>query len=168
MIKATTGGGATDRFYVMALKDVTKDETKTFTWYKNGYDKLNNHSEKVGNVNDFGKGKDNTRYWMKDEHSSEYGGLTDGDIWKVIEGKLNSNGLEWFVPSKSEWSAFGYMCYTKMGMTTDNYGDFGLNSSYWSSSMRSERGAYIVSFYGGELDNGSVVDTRAVRLSTTF
>ncbi len=125
MIKATTGGGTTDRFYVMALEDVTKDETKTFTWYKNGYSKLNKYSEAVeSSVNDFGKGKDNTKYWMRDEHLSDYGGLTEGDIWKVIEGKLNSNGLEWFVPSKSEWSAFGDMCYTKIKMSSTDYGNF--------------------------------------------
>ncbi len=173
MIKvADSSDAGADRFYVMALEDVTKDETKTFTWYKNGYDKLNQHNEAVDSgENDFGLGDDNTEYWMKDEYSEEYGGLDEGDIWKVINSELKDKGKTWFVPSKSEWSAFGYMCYETEGinMSTENYGEFGLSGSYWSSSLNSADYAYNAYFNNGYIDNGLNVDSlNYVRLSTTF
>ncbi len=135
MIKvADSSNTGADRFYVMALDDVDEN---THTWYKNGYGKLNKNNESVGgSVNDFGKGKEKTTYWMT-SGASRYGGIEGNDVWKVIEGKLTTKDKTWFVPSKAEWSAFGYMCYNTEGikMSTENYGKFGLKDCYWSSSL---------------------------------
>ncbi len=170
MIKvADSSGVGADRFYVMALEDVNKGTD--YTWYKNGYNKLNKHSEAVGDSeNDFGKGKENTEYWMRDEHSSEYGGLSDGDIWKVIEGKLNDKNKTWFVPSKSEWSAFGYMCYNTedIKMSTGNYEKFGLRKYYWSSSTLGGSFACFADFVWGYIGAVDPNYYYSVRLSTTL
>ena len=66
-------------------------------------------------LTEFGKGKENTSKMIargnnngKDPYdssnTSNYGALSDTDVWKVIQTQTN-NG--WFVPSRDEWNAFG-------------------------------------------------------------
>ena len=51
------------------------------------------------------------------------------DMWEVIQEEIADG---WFVPSKSEWSAFG----AAFGITSSNYSNtYGLSGGYWSSSQ---------------------------------
>ena len=154
MITETSGGGSTERFYVMALKDF---DNQTHTWYANAYKKLDTTKGVAREVNDFKEGKANTKYWIdvnegKENASfqdeSKYGALEDNDIWKLLNENLNEYGREWFVPSKSEWSAFGDMCNTFMEFTLDvwSYYPYDLSDAYWSSSQYNSDGGYYLFF----------------------
>ena len=71
---------------------------------------------------------------------------------------------KWFIPSKSEWSAFG----EELGITTSNYANKGLSGWYWSSSQNSTYDAYRAYFGLCYMSNRNVNDSRYVRLSATF
>ncbi len=176
MLKEVNSGGITDRFYVMALNDF---DTSKHYWYYNAYrtgrDKLKDTGKVVtGATNDFGEGEINTNFWIgtyNDADSQEkYGQPNANDLWKVIQGNLDANGKTWFVPSKSEWSAFGNMCYTneKIMMTTGNYWDFGLNNYYWTSSQEVTNLAWFTRIDNGYISGVNVINSYYVRLSTTF
>ena len=53
-----------------------------------------------------------------------YGEQTDGDMWGIgtIGTNVGTSDSIWFIPSKSEWSAFGDV----FEITGDNYSEFGL------------------------------------------
>ncbi len=173
MIKVADGNNeGADRFYVMDLNDF--DEI-THTWYKKGYGISPTDIKVYSYTNDFGKGKENTEYWIGE--NGKYGTVQDAteddnDMWKIIKEKLNDKGKTWFVPSKSEWSAFGYMCYNTDGinMLPENYEDFGLSVYYWSSSMVESWMAACPYFSTGGISrlNINVNGGLYVRLSTTF
>ena len=98
-------------------------------------------------------------------NSSQYGPLNDNllctDVWGVIQEEVR-NG--WFVPSKSEWAAFG----ARFNITTSDYSSkFGLSDYYWSSTQH-ERGVYSITFYDEYILNILVNSTNYVRLATTF
>lgn len=167
-------GNGKDRFYVMALKDFTYTDAEnkthtTFCWYDAAYGKLDNKVE--GTANDFGQGVINTAYVIGkwDDESLPYGAHDDNstylDLWGAIKPKVNEG---WFLPSKSEWSAFGDMMYTKFGMNEGNYADYGLRDWYWSSSERDSSGAYYADFYYGSINHRRVNNGTYVRLSATF
>ena len=100
-----------DRFYVMALEDVTGTTqegttTSDFCWYDAAYDnKISDYSTVTSTS--FGAGKTNTKTMISKWNASTYGtqdaGGTYKDMWGVIQDKANKG---WFVPSKEEWSAF--------------------------------------------------------------
>ena len=126
-IKGTSGK---NRFYVMALEDVNPGTR--YCWYDAAYGKLDNTV--ASNYNDFGDGRTNTEYVMNkwNDVSLPWGKHNDNgtylDMCEVIEEQFNAG---WFVPSKSEWSAFG----DKFKITSSNYvNQFGLSNRYWSSS----------------------------------
>ena len=92
---AVTNG---DRFYVMALADI---DDKTYTWYANAYGKMNDYSTYTST--EFGQGKENTRKMIargnnngKDPYdsnnTSDYGALSDSDVWKAIQSATSNNG----------------------------------------------------------------------------
>ncbi len=131
MIKATTGGGTTDRFYVMALKNVDEDTSTTHTWYKSKSGSLPQDKKVDISENDFGQGKINTEYWISKWNQDDDENKDENDIWGIIQEQTEypvysktTPDNKWFVPSKSEWSAFGDMCYTKVEITSTDYGDF--------------------------------------------
>ena len=148
------GSGTDDRFYVMALEDI---DDQTHYWYYNasGLDNIVNYSK-----NDFREGKTNTTTMISKWNSTAYGTQNSNDMWGLIQTQAN-NG--WFVPSKSEWAAFG----GELGVTS-NYSDYGLHDIYWSSSQGSTNDAYGMRFDDGCIGNGYVRNYRYVRLSTTF
>ena len=171
VITAKEGTTGKDRFYIMALEDFNPGTS--YCWYNAAYGKLDNL---VGNTtNDFGQGKTNTTTmiaeWNKGENG-KYGAQNAKDMWGVIQ-KADSAGKtwdlsKWFVPSKAEWAAFGDMTYTKIGLTTSNYGNYRLEDSYWSSAQGDTLGAYIAYFFDGDMNYFHVGSSGYVRLSATF
>lgn len=171
VITAKEGTTGKDRFYVMALEDFNPGTS--YYWYNSAYDKLNNL---VGNTtNDFGQGKTNTTTmiaeWNKGENG-KYGAQNTQDMWGVIQ-KADSAGKtwdlsKWFVPSKAEWAAFGDITYTKIGLTTGNYDNYGLKTEYWSSAQSKTNSAYFASFFRGQIGSSYVIHDYPVRLSATF
>ena len=171
VLTAIKGSGTQDRFYVMALEDFNPGTL--YHWYNSAGGKLDNTISYI--TNDFGQGKTNTTTmiaeWNKGT-SGKYGAQNDKDMWGVIQKADNSekkwNLDKWFVPSKSEWSAFGDMTYTKMGVTTSNYPNYGLRNSYWSSAQYDAYSAYYANFYYGYIHDSNVTYSGYVRLSATF
>ena len=149
-------GSGTDRFYVMALNDI---DSSTHYWYYSAYGNLDNLVS--SSTNDFGEGKTNTEAMISKWNSSSYGYQKSSDMWGLIQTQAK-NG--WFVPSKSEWAAFG----GELGITTSNYTGYGLKDSYWSSTQYTTDYAYIAGFYGGFIGYSTVNGSSSVRLSATF
>ncbi len=131
MIKVTTGGGTADRFYVMALNDIDGDTSTTHTWYKSKFGLLPQDKKVDGSENDFGQGKINTEYWISEWKKDTDASKDENDIWGIIQKQTEypvysetTPNNKWFVPSKSEWSAFGDMFYTKIKTSSTSYGNF--------------------------------------------
>ena len=166
VIAPKEGTSGEDRFYVMALSDVSS----SYYYWDKQY-----HNIFYGTEETFESGKENTRllinYW--NEHEYSYSGSSgksakwnNEDVWSNIQNHYNKG---WFVPSKEEWSAFG----KNLGITRSNYSStFGLSGLYWSSSQNSSDTYYAwsASFYVGDLAYyyGVDRDYGCVRLSTTF
>ena len=179
-----------DRFYVMALSDISSSD---YYWNKN-YDDYYN-SEVFGTEYSFGKGKSNTKimveYWEKNPGKyipiiesgyDEYGEYFENqtgteyvddwdseDIWYNIKDEVAKG---WFVPSKEEWSAFASeLKISKKSSDDDKYcRNVGLNYNYWSSSQYSSNNscAWDASFYGGTMFSSDGYNGISVRLGTTF
>ena len=153
-VEETSGN---DRFYIMALEDVNSGIQ--YYWYYNASGKLDNT---VGaSRNDFGTGREKTAYVMNKWTSSSWGAQNSRDMCGAIQNQVNEG---WFVPSKSEWAAFG----GNLGITTSNYSNYGLKSWYWSSSQNGATAAYDANFNGGFINNDTVNFAYYVRLCATF
>ena len=122
-------------------------------------------------LTEFGKGKENTSKMIargnnngKDPYdssnTSNYGALSDTDVWKVIQTQTN-NG--WFVPSRDEWNAFG--AFFKVGGYNTAYK---LSNWCWSSSQFDSITAYDVDFIYGRSNFFGVNRFHSVRLGSTF
>ena len=155
-------GTGTERFYIMALKDITKNGTY-YDWYNAAYNQMSDYADTTSE--DFGKGKSNTTTMITKWNATEYGDKdkcsSHKDMWGQIQEEVN-NG--WFVPSRAEWLAFG----GELGITPSNYGNFGLSNYYWSSSQRNTNRAWYATFNNGYMTNYSVNHYNYVRLSATF
>ena len=169
LVPATNSTGTKDRFYVMALENFKTTDYETFYWYKSAYGKLNDII--ATSAKDFGEGKAKTIKEINRWNATGYGTQDPRDLWGVIQNKIEKKeeggtvvDCKWFIPSKSEWSAFG----EELGITTSNYPNKGLSDWYWSSSQNDSGGAYGASFGDGCIGYGDVVSGRYVRLSTTF
>ena len=174
VLKKIDGSEGADRFYVMALEDITIETTEktetTFCWYDAAYDNGGKLDKFVSySTNDFGAGKENTAYVMDKWKNSSWGNHNDNgtylDMWGLIQNEVDAG---WFVPSKSEWAAFGTFAYDKLGVDTDYYPDYGLSVWYWSSSEGSTDYAYCAFFDIGCIGYINVDTVSYVRLSTTF
>ena len=147
----------------MALEDINSGTS--YCWYDAAYGKLD---KTVGASDyDFGQGRENTEYvnskwndpslpWGEHNDSSNY-----DDMWGVIQEEITSG---WFVPSKSEWAAFG----AAFNIIGSNYQNFGLSGRYWSSSQSNMYFAYGAYFGNGGISNFGVRNYYSVRLATTF
>ena len=158
------GTSGNERFYVMSLEDINP-ETR-YCWYDEAYGKLD--KTVATSKNDFGRGIENTEYVNEkwNDPSLPWGAHNDNssydDMWEVIQEEIADG---WFVPSKSEWSAFG----AAFGITRSNYSNtYGLSYIYWSSSQYDTGNAYIASFSRGYISNNGVYYYYYVRLATTF
>lgn len=142
-----------DRFYIMALQDVTQNE---HYWYKNAFYKKMPDYEKT-TLNVFGSGRQNTLNMMKKWTNEEYGKQDSLDIWNVIKEQVD-NG--WFVPSIREWAAFAEELHI-------NFCDE-ISDSYWSSSQYNDVGAYGIDVDVSDLSMGGTILTFHVRLAKTI
>ena len=164
LIAPLDGTSGEDRFYIMALEDI--NEGTKYYWYYSAYGKLDRIVEEADN--DFGQGKENTAYVMKKWNTEEWGiqnySSSNADVWGAIRTKVSEG---WFVPSKSEWCAFGDMITETMGIS--NYTAYKLSDQYWLSSQYSKNLAYYANLTNGYVANASVkYGNYYVRLSATF
>ena len=177
LVPATNSTGKKDRFYVMTLEDFTNNSKNRFYWYYNAGGKLDRKIK--SSAIDFGEGKQKTIDMVNDwdKNTTKYGEQTTAssgkdyiDLWGAIkDGQYNivstaSDSKKWFIPSKSEWSAFG----EELEIKRDNYPKKGLSDWYWSSSQSGARFAYAANFGNGYILSGGVRSYCCVRLSTTF
>ena len=185
----TTNGK--QRFYVMALSDFTTpaktDGTEeenypaytSYYWYKNA---IGNMNSLITSSNDFGTGNENTRKMIEKwnaagEEDPEVEPYTDSpqdkrDIWKHIQTIYN-DGKGWFLPSRAEWAAFANEIGDDIQISKSNHNSkYGLSGVYWTSTQNNvgnKNWAWRMLFsFPGILNNGSVNETYAVRLATTF
>ncbi len=164
MITPANGTSGEDRFYVMALKDLDEDY---HYWYYNAYGNLDNSVE--GSRNDFGEGKANTTDMIEKYKNGTYGEPYEGgsytDLWGLDSLKEKAT-KGWFVPSKSEWSAFGDLF--NPDIENGFYQKDLIIDYYWSSSQRDNYSAWSAYFNGIYVDIDSVDSGCYVRLSATF
>ncbi len=154
-------GEGEDRFYVMALEDFN---TGTYyCWYDAAYGNMDDYA--TATSLDFGTGKANTEAMIAKWNSSAYGAQNDNgtylDMWGAIQDKVAEG---WFVPSRGEWGAFG----DNLGITTDNYVNYGLSDWCWSSSQNISINAWVAFFNDGYMNYDNVNYIGCVRLSATF
>ena len=174
LIAPAEGTSGKDRFYVMALEDFNPGTG--YCWYDAANGNLDSQYNVSSTANDFAvagaepTGKTNTERMIASWNSSEYGAQNDNgtyeDMWGAIQDEVADG---WFVPSKSEWSAFGGEVLELNNITSSNYDDYGLSSWCWSSSQRNTDSAYCANFVHGYIGtNGYVNNDSSVRLATTF
>ncbi len=171
VLKAT-GSGA-DRFYVMSLSNFTISGYTDFYWYTTLFD-IDNTSR---TSDAFGSGKQNTVNMISDWTADTNSSKNARDMWGVIKQKVYGlssasdsitgkevSDVEWFVPSKAEWVAFGYA----LRLTSSNYESYGLSDYYWSSSIGNSFGAWCAHFGRDDMLIGYLNSSTSVRLATTF
>ena len=172
-----------DRFYVMQLSNFTTEEytdeidsTKnypaytTYYWYKNAKGKMTASDT----LRDFGKGRENTGkiidIWNANGGTGGYTNATQDnqDIWKHIQ-ILYDNGNGWFIPSRSEWSAFVNELGITGGYGVGNFNSkYGLDYAYWTSSQGDSNYIFVATFYYNEINGLNADGTDPIRLATTF
>lgn len=93
----------------------------------------------------------------------------------VEQGTNNMRGLikneyeaDWFVPLKSEWSAFGGEVLELNNITSSNYGDYKLSPWRWSSSQYNTNNVYNANFNNGYIKDNNVNNNDYVCLTTSF
>ena len=134
----------------------TTSSTKNYYVSPSNYDGVFG-SKPVLSTNDSG----NSRFWVMS--LNDWG---SGTYPRSYATDFSSNG--WEIPSKTQWLAFA----AKMGVTKENYGQLGLKSEYWTSTLdkRDDPDSpntytidftleYIKSFYAAD---------KYIRLATTF
>ena len=161
-----------DRFYVMALEDI---DSERHTWWANAYRHLDSTYSIDNTTNDFAvagaepTGLVNTRRMMECYENEEINGTEvkkgTNDMWGLIEEEVAEG---WFVPSKSEWAAFGGEVLELNNITPNDYGNYGLSSWCWSSSQLYTNIAYTARFDNGYMLYNYVTSDYFVRLTTTF
>ena len=159
-----------ERFYVMSLEDINPGTD--YCWYDAAWNKLDSSYNVSTTANDFAvagaepTGRINTERmiasWNAEEYGAQNDNSTDDDIWGVIQDEVARG---WFVPSKSEWSAFG----AAFEITRSNHSStYGLGYYYWSSSQLGTTRAYSATFIDGRIDDYNVDFDNSARLATTF
>ena len=171
LIAPIDGSSGRDRFYVMALEDIDG----THTWWAIAYGHLDSTYNISTTTNDFAvvgaepTGLANTRRMMECYANEEINGTTveqgTNDMWGFI-GEEVADG--WFVPSKSEWAAFGGEVLELNNITSGNYGTYGLGTWCWSSSQRNTGSAYLATFNNDCILSNDVIKDLVVRLAATF
>ena len=166
VITALEGSVGKDRFYVMALEDVNDGNGPYYTWYDAAYDdggQMDDYA--TATSKDFGSGKTNTATMIAKWNASDYGpqgdNVTYKDMWGVIQSEVAEG---WFVPSMSEWVAFG----DNLDITKNNYINHNLSDRCWSSSQSNADTAWRANVNSGFMSSSGVNYTNSVRLSATF
>ena len=107
------------------------------------------------------KNSGNSRFWvmsLNDLSSSTYS--------RSYASDFSRNG--WKIPSKTQWLAFA----AKMGVTKENYGQLGLKSEYWTSTLDKRDdpdnpNTYTIDFTQAYIRSWFMAD-KYIRLATTF
>lgn len=166
VIAPMEGTSGNERFYVMALENINPGTI--YYWYGAAYGNLDSSYNVSTTANDFAEagaeptGRINTERMIASWNSSQYGEQNSNDMWGVIQDEVARG---WFVPSKSEWAAFG----AAFEITSSNFSNtYGLSNGYWSSSQSTTDGAYSAGFGRGDIRSGNVGNASSVRLATTF
>ena len=166
VIAPMEGTSGNERFYVMALEDINPGTI--YYWYGAAYGNLDSSYNVSTTANDFAEagaeptGRINTERMIASWNSSQYGEQNSNDMWGVIQDEVARG---WFVPSKSEWAAFG----AAFEITSSNFSNtYGLSISYWSSSQGNTGNAYYARFNIGNFSYDRVSRNLCVRLATTF
>ena len=166
VIAPMEGTSGNERFYVMALEDINPGTI--YYWYGAAYGNLDSSYNVSTTANDFAiagaepTGRINTERMIASWNSSQYGEQNSNDMWGVIQDEVARG---WFVPSKSEWAAFG----AAFEITSSNFSNtYGLRNRSWSSSQYDTNGAYYARFYYGDVYRNTVSYYGYVRLATTF
>ena len=144
VIAPMEGTSGNERFYVMALEDINPGTR--YCWYDAASGNLDSSYNVSTTANDFAvagaepTGRINTERMIASWNAEEYGAQNDNstydDIWGVIQDEVARG---WFVPSKSEWSAFG----AAFEITSSNYSStYGLSNGCWSSPQVNAYSAY--------------------------
>ena len=162
-----TGTGE-ERFYIMALTDIDGKTNGTsgtsYDWYHAAYDKGISEWSTITSE-EFGTGKTNTATMIAKWNAKAYGDQDTNpnykDMWGQIQTKVKDG---WFVPSRAEWAAFA----GELGITSSNYGNFGLRYYYWSSSLFNAYNAWYATFGTGYMNNLTIGNNLSVRLGATF
>ena len=163
VITALDGSVGKERFYVMALEDFNDGNGPYYTWYAAANGQMDDYA--TATSTDFGAGKTNTATMIAKWNASDYGPQNDNENYKDMWGAIQSEVEEgWFVPSMSEWVAFG----GNLNITKDNYVNHNLSAWYWSSSQYTAYNAWGADFNFGYMGNGIVGNFNCVRLSATF
>lgn len=154
-----------DRFFAMALTDVYAGDLDFY----NGASISRNMDPLVvvGSVNDFGQGREKTRNlitaWKNKTYGEQNKCSSHTDMWSLSAVQACAFN-EWFVPSKSEWSAFGY----NLGVSDSTWETYGLSRHYWTSSIYNNWCAWTVQACYGMMGYRSVNGENKVRLGTTL
>ena len=161
VIAPISGSSGNERFYVMALSNVTGSYS-TWYWYYNA--NMSDYASQTSTA--FGKGEQNTINMISKWNSSGYGSQNARDMWGASEVNSRTwNGSSgWYIPSIGEWAAFA----DQLSITTSNYSNKGLSNHYWSSSQNSTKYAWYAIFIGGYFGSYYVDHYYYVRLGTTF
>ena len=163
VIAPVSGSSGNERFYVMALSNVTGSYS-TWYWYYSAYGNMSDYATYTST--DFGAGEENTAKMITKWNSNGYGSQNARDMWGIsaVQSGTWNGSSGWYIPSRGEWSAFA----DQLDITTSNYSEVGLSDFYWSSSQYSTSGAWHANFSGGNFYDGDVDTSDYVRLGTTF
>ena len=134
----------------------TTSSTKNYYVSQSNYDGVFG-SKPVLSTKDSG----NSRFWvmsLNDLSSSTYS--------RSYATDFSRNG--WKIPSKTQWLAFA----AKMGVTKENYGQLGLKSEYWTSTLDKRDdpdnpNTYTIDFTQAYIRSWFMAD-KYIRLATTF
>ena len=142
-----------DRFYIMALNDVGKDE---HCWYHKASFKGMLDYEKATSET-FGSGKQNTLNMIEKWNKEDYGTQNSDDMWSLIQEQVDDG---WFVPSIREWCAFAEELHINLGRETAD--------SYWSSSQRDKITSFVIDFKVGDFFITTTDVPYSIRLAKTI
>ena len=142
-----------DRFYIMALNDVGKDE---HCWYHKASFKGMLDYEKATSET-FGSGKQNTLNMIEKWNKEDYGTQNSDDMWSLIQEQVDDG---WFVPSIREWCAFAEELHINLGRETAD--------SYWSSSQRDKITSFGIDFKVGDFFITTTDVPYSIRLAKTI
>ena len=150
----TAIGQGDNRFYVMALSDISTSE---YTWYES----KGSDGKEVVTSGDFGKGKENTATMIAAWNADTDETKSSNDVWGHIQTQANKG---WFLPSRAEWGAF----LKELNIDDFNYEDYEISDIYWTSSQSNTKNAFCPDLFGYYINNEQVNLTHSVRLSTIF
>ena len=171
-----------DRFMALAL-NTFENNGNIFEWYAavrvtgGVFGNMNDYNNAdTGTSTEFLSGKTNTNRMIAKWNLGENGGYgahdlcihetKHYDIWGQIQNEVLKG---WFIPSKDEWSAFGYALFNKQLTKNARTGSaVGLSGNRWSSTQSGPNAVWSV-FFGSSCMHRAIADNHmSVRLAITY